>query len=77
MLGNSAITLNPISAQGFNLAMKDISKIVLIIKKSLYMYKFKIFYKDLLYYQLVRNYEHDLLFKNVQSNVEHVHKMWV
>lgn len=64
-LGNAAITLNPITAQGFNLCVKDIFKLNNIIKSSIYQGNIKISYSNLLYYQLIRNYEYNLIFKNI------------
>ena len=65
LLGNAAITLNPITAQGFNLSIKDVNKVCFIVKKSIIDTRLKICYKDLLYYQLVRNHEHETVYKNI------------
>ena len=65
LMGNAAITLNPITAQGFNLAIKDIRCIINIIKNNIYEKKLILSYKNLLLYQIKRNYEHNLIFKNI------------
>ena len=65
LLGNAAITLNPITAQGFNLSIKDVEQTVKIIKRSVINRSLKLSYKDLLYYQLKRRHEHDIVIKNI------------
>ena len=65
LLGNAAITLNPITAQGFNLCIRDVDTFIYLFKKSQLSGKLKLSYKDLLYYQLKKNYEHNFMIKSI------------